>query len=105
MSRIVLKRGNDQSVRMTGLHKVGTSPKQYLNAATVKASLFDSKGLAVPSYQNVTMAYVPDSNGTYEWVIEGSLMSLAKGQEYSLVFTAEETGMNYRTVHQVTVAD
>ena len=105
MSRIVLKRGNDQSVKLTGLHKKGTVPKQYLNAATAKASLFDSKGVAVAAYQNVTMVYVADSDGNYEWLIEGTLMTLPKGQDYKLVVTAVETGMDYRAVHDVTVED
>lgn len=101
--RVILKRGNDQIVSMTGLRNTKTGT--YLNDATVKASLFDSKWQPLPYFQDAQMAYVPGSNGNYQWQVEGSQMMLPKGTEYSLVFTAEQGGLNYRVVHVVSIVD
>jgi hypothetical protein len=103
MSRIVLKRGNDQVVTLLGLRAVQT--EEYLNEATVRASLQDSHGHGVAAFQNIPMTYVPGSDGNYEWSIESDTMMLSKSVEYSLVLTAEQEGINYRTVHVVSVVD
>lgn len=102
-SRVILKRGNDQVVTLAGLR--ATDLNMYLNEAVVTATLLDSKGAVVPAFQNVPMLYVPGSDGSYEWVIESATMMLPKNVEYSLVFTAEQAGLNYRVVHPVSVVD
>jgi hypothetical protein len=104
MSRVILKRGNDQVVTMTGLRTTAVVPV-YLNEATVKATLQDSKGANIPAFTDVPMVYVPDSSGDYEWVIESDTMMLPKSVEYSLVITAVQEGLNYRVVHPVSVVD
>jgi hypothetical protein len=101
--RVILKRGNDQVVTLVGLRTTDTDT--YLNNATVRATLLDSKGKPLPAFQDVLMTYVPASDGDYEWTIEGTTMMLPKNVEYSLVITAEEDEMNYRTVHVVSVID
>ena len=101
--RVVLRRGNDQVVTLKGLRSV--NPDTYLNEAVVKATLLDSKGTAIPAFQNVPMAYVSDSNGEYEWVIEGGTMMLPKNVEYSLEIKAEQQGLTYRSVNIVSVID
>jgi len=102
--RVILKRGNDQVVTLLGL-RTTAKPPVYLNAATVKATLRDSKEQPLPAFQNIVMPYVPGSNGDYEWSIESELMMLPKGVDYTLEFTAEQAGLNYRIVHPVSVVD
>lgn len=101
--RVVLRRGNDQIVTLTGLRT--TLSSQYLNAATVTATLRDSKEQPIPVYLNVRMTYVPASDGEYEWLIEGSTFMLPKNVEYSLEIKAEQQGLNYRIVHPVSLVD
>ena len=101
--RLILKRGNDQVVTLSGLQ--ATSTKMYLNDATVSATLQDSRGNPVPPFDYVPMTYVPASDGSYEWLIESDTMMLPKNVEYSLEIKAEQGGLNYRVVHVVSVID
>ena len=103
MSRIVLRRGNDQVVSLLGLR--ATETQEYLNTATVVATMLDSRGVAIPSLADIPMVYVPDSNGDYEWVIESATMMLQKNVEYSLEIRAVQEGLNYRRVDVVSVVD
>jgi hypothetical protein len=104
MARIVLKRGNDQVVTLTGLRTTDPTPI-YLNAATVKATLCDSKGQPLPDFSDVVMPYVDGSEGNYEWAIEADAMMLPKSTEYSLILTAQQDELDYRAVHAVSVVD
>jgi len=101
--RVVLRRGNDQVVTLLGLKTTDT--KVYLNLATVKGTLLDSRGCPIPGFQNIPMTYVPGSDGNYEWVVEGSTMMLPKNVEYSLEINAEQSGLTYRSVNVVSVVD
>jgi hypothetical protein len=101
--RIEIKRGNDQIVTLPRLRVTNTLT--YLNAATVKGTLYDSRGVAIPAFTNVTMAYVTDSDGTYEWVIDGPTMMLPPSKLYQLVITGREAGKDYRNVYDVTVGN
>ena len=103
MARVIIRRGNDQVVTLVGLRTTDTG--QFLNAATVKATLRDSKEQPIPAFQNVLMRYVPGSDGAYEWQIEAETMMLPKNVEYSLEVKAVQGPLNYRTVHVVTVID
>jgi hypothetical protein len=100
--RVILRRGNDQVVTLEGLRLMtGT----YLNAAVVKATLRDHKEQPLPAFTNVPMRYVPDSQGNYEWPVEGLTMMLPKGVSYSLEIAADQAGTNYRVVHPVSIID
>ena len=76
MSRVILRRGNDQIVTLSGLRATDTGV--YLNDATVQATMLDSKGRVLPAFRDIPMMYVPDSDGAYEWVIEADTMFLSK---------------------------
>lgn len=101
--RLILKRGNDQIVTLTGLQADGTG--EYLNDALVKATLLDGRGQPIPPFQNLTMPYKAGSDGEYEWIIDAPTMMLAKNVEYLLVITAKQGELDYRTVRPVTVED
>lgn len=103
MSRVVLARGTDQVVTLTGLRTTLTN--EYLNGATVVATLLDSKGVAIPAFTAIPMVYVAASDGNYEWTIESATMFLSKNVEYSLEIRAEQDGLNYRRVDVVSVVD
>jgi hypothetical protein len=104
MARITLKRGNDQVVTLKGL-RTTTPPPIYLNTAIVKATLRDQKEQPIPGFQDISLPYVPGSDGNYEWVIDSTVMMLPKGSEYSLVFVAKQDELDYRVVHPVSVVD
>jgi len=100
--RLVLKRGTDQIVTLTGLR--ATDTQSYLNTATVKGTLLD-RGQPIPALKDIPMTYVPESNGDYEWLILASQSMLQKNVEYSLVVVAQQGSLNYRTTSPVTVED
>lgn len=101
--RLTLRRGNDQKVTLSGLRGVETDV--YLNSATVKATLFDSRGTPIPVFTDVPMTYVTASNGSYEWRIASHTLMLGLGVEYQLVITARQGELDYRTVRAVSVVD
>ena len=102
--RVVLKRGNDQVVTLVGLRT--TDPVTvYLNAATVTATLYDSRGTVVEPFQDVPMPYVPESDGEYELAIAAATSMLPKSVEYSLEIKAVQDDLNYRAVHVTSVVD
>lgn len=103
--RLELKRGNDQIVTLPRLRLTGVIPYQYLNAATVKATLLDGFGIVQEPFHEVTLTYVPDSEGTYQWEIDGPQLMMPKGDTYRLEVTAVEAGMDFREVYAVTVID
>jgi hypothetical protein len=102
--RVTLRRGNDQVVTMVGL-RTTDAPPTFLNSATVKATLHDPKGQPLPMFTDVTMEYVPESDGNYEWHIAADTMMLPKSVEYSLVMTAKQGELDYRAVHVASVID
>lgn len=101
--RVVLRRGNDQVVTLTGLRT--TDSGTFLNDAMVTATLFDSRGNVVPGLGNVPMLYVAGSNGNYEWQIDAADTMISKSVEYSLEIKAKQQELDYRTVHVVSVVD
>jgi len=101
--RIELKRGNDQIVTLPGLRLVSNG--QFLNAAVVTATLYDSKGVVVPSVNQVTMEHVPDSNGDYLWPIDGHTLMLSPSTQYTLVITAREDEKDFRASYEVTITN
>ena len=101
---ITLKRGVDQVVTLPKLRTNTTIPT-YLNAAEVKATLYDPKGVVVPQFRNVSLLYVDDSDGSYEWPIDGPLLMIPTSTLYKLEVTAKEGSYNFRTVEPVTITD
>lgn len=99
--RVTLRRGTDQVVVLNGLRTTDS----YLNAATVTATLYDSKEAVIPAFSQVPMDYVPDSDGVYEWSIAGPTMMLPKSVEYTLEIKGQQESMRYRSVHVVSVID
>lgn len=101
--RLTLRRGNDQKVTLSGLRGVETDV--FLNAATVKATLFDSRGKPIPVFSDVVMSYVTDSEGNYEWRIASHTLMLPPGVEYQLVISAKQDELDYRTVRPVSIVE
>lgn len=99
--RVILRRGTDQVVTLKGLR----SADEYLNSATVTATLYDSKAKPVPAFASVPMPHVPGSDGAYEWRIAGPTMMLPKNVEYTLEIKGAQEALRYRTVHVVAVVD
>lgn len=65
---------------------------QFLQNANVVATLYDRRGNPDPVFQNIPMAYVPGSDGTYQGQVSASF-NPTLGGGYKLVVTAEQAGV------------
>ena len=73
--------GNDELVWWKGA--INEQSGNYLNSATVTASLYTSAGVLVPS-SAVTLAYVAASNGNYNGILESAVTAtLTDGAYYT----------------------
>ena len=90
-TEVILFVDNDLYVEIDGLHD-GLTPTSYFNAATVSATLRDSTGTAVTGATNITLNYVPASNGKYIGSIQESF-NPPIGSGYKLEITAIQSGI------------
>lgn len=81
---------NTQVVEIDGLTDVVTG--DYLNDATVTATLFDDNDQPDPVLQNIGMSYVAASNGNYQGVVPDTF-NAALGSGYTMVITADQAGV------------
>lgn len=58
----------------------------YANDATLKATLFNQAGTAIPDFTDIPGAYVDGSNGNYNFAVP--TLNLPTGGGYSLIVTA-----------------
>lgn len=89
MTKIIYNE-NDNLVVIEGLRDTST-PGGYLNAATVKATLYDPDGAPISGATDIDCNYVSASNGDYEGTIQ-STASLTNEPGYTLVIDASEGG-------------
>jgi hypothetical protein len=102
---IVLQRGTDHVVTLPGLRQ-NVTPVVYLNAATVRATLYLPLRVVVPWLRSALMTYVTDSDGTYTLAVEGQLLlNLPPSTLYKLEVKAVEGSQHFRTVVDVNVQD
>ncbi len=82
--------GNTQVLNVTGLKDVVTGT--YLDAATVTATLKDQRGNPDPVLNNITMTYLPATNGNYQGTVPFQF-SARLGDGYTLELTASQGGV------------
>lgn len=86
-ARLVLYQSNDQTIEVDKIRDRLTG--NYLNAATVTATLYDSAGSAVTGLNALALAYVAASNGKYRGNVEDSFAP-ALGDDYEIHFNGQE---------------
>lgn len=94
-SVIYLYPNNTQVINIVGLTDVTTG--EYLNSATVSATLFDPRGNADPVLNNIDMGYIAASNGNYQGTVSyqfspPGFTGQSKGG-YLLQITAQQSGI------------
>lgn len=65
--------------------------KEFVNDATVVATLYTAANSAVTGATGISLAYVSGSNGRYQGVIEDDV-ELTDGAEYYIKYTATASG-------------
>lgn len=92
-TKITLNPNNDEVLELDGLSDIITG--FFQDTATVSATLYDQTGAPVPGATNISMAYIPGTNGNYRGIITsgsfspnppGNLGNTISG--YKLVITA-----------------
>ncbi|SRR5258706_6572686 len=87
---IYLYPNNTQVIQITELQdKVSGT---FLVAATVSATLYDSRGNADPIFNAIPMTYVPGTDSTYQGIIPASF-SPKLGSGYTIVLLAAQSGV------------
>ena len=81
---------NTQVVQVTELQDEITG--QFLVNAAVVATLFDRRGNPDPIFNNISMAYVPGTDATYQGQVPATF-DAALGGGYTLVLTAVQAGV------------
>ena len=81
---------NTQVLTVTGLQDSVTGA--YLNAATITATLYDEHGIADAILNNISLAYVSSSNGTYQGIVPLQF-NATLGGGYILKVTAVQAGV------------
>lgn len=85
---LILYQVNDQFIEVSGLVS-SLDAADFFNAASVKATLRDSEGNVVTGIDNLTLSYVPSSNGIYRGQVPETV-SPALGGGYVLQISATE---------------
>jgi len=89
-SLIYLYPGNTQVITITGLQDLVT--EQFLDAATVTATLYNEHGIADSVLNNITLSYVTASNGIYQGTVPSGF-NAKLGGGYVLKVQAEQSGI------------
>jgi len=87
----------DNVVQLAGLRDVVTN--EYVNDATVTASLTDDNGSVVEGAQSLPLVYQNGSDGNYVGHVPHTV-SLEAGRQYTLTITA--TGAGFQLVTKIT---
>lgn len=74
--------GNDNLIEVEGLQSE-LDLSNYLNAATVKATLKDLEGVDVAGAIDIVLSYVSASNGNYNGTLDDTVV-LSENTEYEL---------------------
>ena len=101
---ISLKRGTDQKITLPRL-RTTDAPPQYLNTAVVTGTLIDPEGTPVEGFVNFNLTYVPDSDGTYLWDLDGAIFMPPVSTLYTLEVEGVQGQYNFRSVYEVSVID
>ena len=99
--------GNTQMLTLQGLASGGddtTGPLVYVDNANVTATLMDPNWFPVTGFNNLTMTYVPGSEGWYQCIIPSSLQALTK-QRYTLVIDADTGAGHLHREYPATVSN
>jgi hypothetical protein len=82
--------GNTNLINVTDLYDSNTG--QFLNAATLSATLYDDQGNVVAGCDGVVLTYVPGSNGQYKGTFGDNTFNPPPGTGYLLVISGSEAG-------------
>lgn len=95
MERILI--GEDNVVYWLRLKDNTTG--EYVDNATLRMTLKDGEGNAISGASNLTLAYIPGSNGDYRGTISASVAgTLINGVTYYLEVTATGGGTGFRRI-------
>lgn len=83
--KLCLYQGNTGQVLVNGLQD---NDGNYLNAATLTATLLDQNRTVVAQLQNIPLAYVPNSNGDYLGNVDVPFTPVV-GSEYTTIIDGD----------------
>ena len=86
--RLFVNPGNSQAIKILGLQDIITG--DFMNGATLTATLIDASGSNVPGCVGVGMDYVAASNGDYTGVFGDNNFNPPVGTGYTMVVTGNQ---------------
>lgn len=89
-SKIILYQSNTQVLQITGLQDALSG--NYLNAATITATLEDDQGNAIAECIAIPFTYIPLSNGNYQAVFGDQNFQPPIGTGYTLIVDGNQGG-------------
>ena len=92
---------NTQVLNVRGLQDVATG--NFLDAATVQATLFDQNGHADPVIADLTLSYLTATDGDYQGTVPASFSPAKLGAGYNLVVLATQSGIQSKWTIPVVV--
>ena len=81
---------NTQVLNIIGLQDITTG--DFLNSATVTASLYDENGNIDPVINDLPLGYLPATNGQYQGTVPDTF-NASLGGGYRMVITAVQAGI------------
>lgn len=89
-AKLILYAGNTQAIELNGLQDALSL--DYLNAATITATLVDDQGNQVPGCVNISLAYQASTNGNYVGTFGDTNFQPVDGTGYTLIITGSQDG-------------
>ena len=83
--KLVMTQNNTQLIQLSGLRD---SDNNFVNNATMSASLIDPNREPVNNCTNISMSYVASSNGDYQGTVPATFEPLL-GSSYTLIIDAD----------------
>jgi hypothetical protein len=83
---IYLYTRNDQTLLIKGVINQAGSPPAYIDNGTITGNVYDAHDNLVAGATNLTLAYVPFSNGDYSCQIDGDQFQPDPGGGYYATF-------------------
>jgi hypothetical protein len=104
--KYILYQKNSQFIQLNGLKDQSVTPATYINDATLTATLYDSKNVAVAGANSIAGVFQVGSSGVYRFAVDPATFnppSSSTGATYTLIVDGFKGAIKYHFEHGVKV--